>query len=141
MQSIYIIFLTSILVFGCQSKAQETQELWGDTQKYQESQKKWSSYTKEQKEEIKAEGERINLRMVTKDPEAKPGDKNIQEAIRDYYDYLNKNFYSCEVEFLRGLADMWVQDPRFARNYESIREGGSVFLREAINIFCDNWND
>ena len=39
--------------------------------------------------------------------------------------------------FLRGLADMWVQDPRFAINYERIREGGAAVVREAVHRFCD----
>lgn len=117
----------------------ETRELWGDTSQYKESQRKWSSYSKDQKEEIKQEGGRITLRMVTENPGVKPDDPDVQAAVAEYYDYLNKYFYSCEVEFLRGLADMWVQDPRFAVNYERIREGGSVFVQEAVHIFCDRY--
>jgi DNA-binding transcriptional MerR regulator len=115
----------------------EVRERWGDTPQYQESQRKWSSYTPAQKEEIKAEGGRITLRMVTDDSQARPDDPGVQQAVEDYYRYLNKYFYSCEVEFLRGLAEMWVQDPRFAVNYERIRKGGAAFVREAVNIYCD----
>jgi hypothetical protein len=32
---------------------------------------------------------------------------------------------------------MWVQDPRLAKNYDRIREGGAEFVREAVNIYCD----
>ena len=115
----------------------ETRELWGDTSQYKESQRKWSVYSKDQKEEIKREGGRITLRMVTENPGVKPDDPDVQAAVGEYYDYLNKYFYSCNVELLRSLADMWVQDPRFAVNYERIREGGSVFVRAAVHIFCD----
>ena len=117
---------------------EETRERWGHTSQYQESQKKWSSYNKDQKEEIKQEGGRITVRMVTENPDTRPDDPEVQKAVGDYYAYLNKYFYSCEVEFLRGLADMWVQDPRFAVNYEQIREGGATFVREAVHIFCDS---
>ena len=75
--------------------------------------------------------------MVTEDPSASPDDPNVQAAIGEYHAYLNKYFYTCDVEFLRGLADMWVEDIRFASNYEKIREGGAVFVREAVHIFCD----
>ncbi len=115
----------------------EVKERWGNTPQYAESQRKWGSYSKEQKEAIKAEGGEITIRMVSTDPEASPGDPEIQAAIRDYHAYINKYFYTCEVEFLRDLADMWVQDPRFAVNYERIREGGSEFVQKAIHIFCD----
>ena len=116
----------------------ETRALWGDTSQYKESQRKWSSYSKDQKEGIKQEGGRITVRMVTENPAAKPNDPDVQAAVGEYFDYLNKYFYTCEVEFLRGLADMWVQDPRFAVNYERIREGGAGFVREAVQIFCDS---
>ncbi|NQS91291.1 MAG: MerR family transcriptional regulator [Chloroflexi bacterium] len=120
---------------------EETRERWGNTSQYAESQRKWSSYSKDQKEEIKQEGGRITIRMVTEDPGASPDDPEVQEAVGDYYSYLNRYFYTCEVGFLRGLADMWVQDPRFALNYERVREGGAVFVRDAVHIFCDRHQD
>jgi DNA-binding transcriptional MerR regulator len=116
----------------------EVKERWGNTTQYAESQRKWSSYTKDQKDAIKAEGGEITLRMVSSDPDASPDDPEVQAAIGDYHAYINKYFYTCEVEFIRGLADMWVQDPRFAVNYERVREGGAAFVREAAHIFCDN---
>jgi DNA-binding transcriptional MerR regulator len=116
----------------------EVKERWGNTTQYAESQRKWSSYTKDQKDAIKAEGGEVTLRMVSSDRDASPDDPDVQAAIRDYHVYINKYFYTCDVEFMRGLADMWVQDPRFAVNYDRIREGGAAFVREAVHIFCDN---
>ena len=116
---------------------EETRERWGDTPQYVESRKKWASYSKDQKDRIKAEGRRLAERMVGQDPNVAPDDADVQAAIGAYYDYINKYFYTCEVGSLRGLADMWVGDPRFASNYERIREGGAAFVREAVNIFCD----
>ena len=115
---------------------EEARDRWGHTSQYKESQRKWSSYSKDQKEEIKKEGGRITLRMVTENPEVRPDDPEVQKAVGDYYAYLNQYFYTCEVEFIRGLADMWVQDPRFAVNYERIREGGAAFVKEAVHIYC-----
>lgn len=115
---------------------EETKELWGDTPQYAESQRKWASYSDEQKEAIKAEGGRLTIGMVG-GPESSADDPDIQNAVGEYYDYLNKFFYTCEVSYLRGLADMWVGDPRFAINFENVREGGAVFVREAVHIYCD----
>ncbi len=120
---------------------EETKDRWGDTSQYKESQRKWSSYSKDQKEEIKKEGGRITKRMVTENSDARPADPDVQKAVGDYYAYLNQYFYTFEVEFLRGLADMWVQDPRFAVNYERIREGGANFVREAVQIYCDSFQE
>jgi DNA-binding transcriptional MerR regulator len=115
----------------------EVRERWGDSPRYAESQVKWSSYSKEQKEAIKAEGGRLTVRMVSKDPKASPDDADVQAAVGEYHAYLNKYFYTCELSFLRVLADNWVQDPRFAINYEKIREGGAAFARDAVHIYCD----
>jgi DNA-binding transcriptional MerR regulator len=117
----------------------EARERWGHTPQYAESQRKWKSYTQDEKEAIKAEGGEITLRMVGQDPNASPNDPGIQAAIGDYYAYLNKYFYTCEVSFLRNLADMWVADPRFAINYERIREGGAHFVRDAVHLYCDQY--
>ena len=116
---------------------EEVRERWGDTPQYAESQRKWSSYSKEQREVIKAEAGSFAERMVGKDPKTRPDDPDVQAAIGEYYAYINKYFYTCDVSFLRGLADMWVEDPRFAINYERVREGGAAFVREAVHIYCD----
>ena len=116
----------------------ELKERWGSTLRYTESRKKWESFSKEQKETIKAEGVRIAAQMVGTDPNISPGDADVQAAVGEYHMYLNKYFYTCDVSSLRGLADMWVEDARFAVNYERIREGGAKFVREAVYIFCDN---
>jgi DNA-binding transcriptional MerR regulator len=116
---------------------EETRERWGDTPQYAESQKKWAGYSREQKEAIKAEGGRLTTRMVGQDPHAAPDNPEVQAAIGEYYAYLNRYFYACDLDFLRELADGWVADPRFAINYERIREGGAAFVREAVHIYCD----
>jgi len=83
------------------------------------------------------EGGKIAERMVGENPEVSADDPYIQAAVGEYCDYLNKYFYACDVGFLRGLADMWVQDLRFAGNYERIRKEGAAFVREAVHIYCD----
>jgi len=116
---------------------EEIRERWGDSPKFAESQAKWSSYSEEQKEVIKAEGDRLTVRIVSEDPNVSLDDADVQTAVGEYHAYLNQYFYTCELSFLRVLADNWVQDPRFAINYEKIREGGAAFAREAVHIYCD----
>ena len=115
----------------------EVQERWGNTPQYAESRTKWAGYSKSRRDEIKAEGGRLAARMVGQDSTVSPDDPDVQAAIGAYHAYINKYFYTCDVEFLRNLADMWVKDPRFAVNYERIREGGAAFVREAVHVFCD----
>jgi hypothetical protein len=115
----------------------ESKERWGNTFQYTESQRKWAGHSKEQKDAIKAEGDRLTRRMVGNDPRLSPDDPDVQAAIGEYHAYINKYFYTCDVGYLGNLADMWVQDPRFATNYERIREGGAEFVRKAVNIYCE----
>jgi DNA-binding transcriptional MerR regulator len=117
---------------------EEARERWGSTSQYAESQKKWSSYSEEQKAAIKAEGEALTRRMVSENPNAAPDDPDVQAAIGEYQAYINKYFYACDTDRLRDLAEMWVHDPRFASNYEKVREGGAEFVREAVYIYCDS---
>ena len=116
---------------------EEARQRWGNTPQYAESQKKWASYSKKQKQAIKVEGGRLTMHMVGDDPNTSPDDPGVQAAIGEYHAYINRYFYTCDVEFLRNLADMWVEDPRFAINYERVREGGAEFVRQAVHIFCD----
>lgn len=114
----------------------EARQRWGNTPQYAESRQKWATYSKEQKDAIKAEGGRLTIRMVSEDPETLPDDPDVQQAIGDYHAYINQYFYTCDLEFMRNLADMWVEDPRFAINYERVREGGAEFVRQAVHIYC-----
>jgi len=116
---------------------EEAKERWGNTPQYAESQRKWKNFTKAQKEAIKQKGGEITARMVGT-AQSSTSDEDIQQAVADYYTYLTESFYSCDVDFLRNLADMWVADPRFAVNYDRIREGGAEFVRQAVHIYCDN---
>lgn len=115
----------------------EVKERWGKTPHHTESRRNWASFSKEQKGAIKKEGGRIAIRMASTDSNISPDDPDVQAAVGEYYAYLNKYIYTCDVTFLRGLADMWVEDARFAANYEKIRKGGAKFVREAVHIFCD----
>ena len=116
---------------------EEVKQRWGKTPQYAESQRKWGSYTEAQKQALKEKMGEITRRMVGTDPNLSPDDPGVQQAVKDYFEFLNQTFYTCDLEFYRNLSSMWVEDPRFAINYERIREGGAVFVRDAVHIFCD----
>ena len=117
--------------------AEEAQQRWGNTPQYAKSQRKWGSFSKQEKEAIQAKSGDITARMVGTNPNAKPDDPEVQAAVAEYHAFISDNFYRCDVAFMRGLADMWESDPRFAANYEKIREGGAAFVKEAVYIYCD----
>jgi hypothetical protein len=116
---------------------EEARERWGDTPHYAESQKRWASYSAAEREAIKAEGGDILARLVGRGSEASPADLDIQAAAADYYTYINKRFYPCDLAMFRVLSEGWVADPRFTATFDRFREGGATFAREAVQIFCD----
>ena len=48
-----------------------------------------------------------------------------------------RRFYDIDHEFHRGLADMYVGDPRFTKTYEDIEEGLAQYVRDAIHANAD----
>ena len=46
-------------------------------------------------------------------------------------------FYDLDHGFHRGLADMYVADPRFTKTYEDIAPGLAAYVRDAIHANAD----
>lgn len=47
--------------------------------------------------------------------------------------HIGRWFYECTAEFHRGLAEIYVSDPRFRAFCESMRPGLAEHLRDAID--------
>jgi len=114
----------------------EAETRWGDTPQYATSQKRWKSYSKAQQASIKAESGRIIQVMVGSGSESKPDDADVQQAVGDYLAYIDTYFFPCDTNCLRNLADMWADDARFRKTFETAREGGADFAREAVLVYC-----
>jgi hypothetical protein len=50
---------------------------------------------------------------------------------------ISRWFYTCDYAIHRGLADMYVADPRFTANYDKRAAGLAVFVRDAIHANAD----
>lgn len=48
-----------------------------------------------------------------------------------YYDQYSKEYH-------QGLAQMYVDDPRFTAYYDKIAPGCAVFLRDAVRVYCSD---
>jgi len=69
--------------------------------------------------------------------ERSPADAEVQEWIRRHHRQINDRFYTCPPEMYRGLGTMYVEDPRFAANYERVKPGLARFVQAAIAAYCD----
>lgn len=115
----------------------EAKERWGHTDAYKQSQERYGSLSKEEKEAIGRAGEELLGEIVAAmRAGGKPESEAVQVLIARHYDSL-RNFYEPSMEMYRGLAEMYVGDPRFAAFYEKRAEGLAQFMRDSMIAYCD----
>ena len=47
-------------------------------------------------------------------------------------DAISKWFYECSIEMQKGLAEMYISDPRFKKYYEGRVTGLAQYVHDAI---------
>ncbi len=114
---------------------QEARQAWGD-QEVEASYKRWNSYTPQQKDKIMAEGNAIYHDLVT-EMEKGPHSQEVQQVIARWHQHL-RYFYEPSMERLRGLGQLYVDHPDFARNFRRLHPDLPEFMREAIEHYCTN---
>ncbi|RDY72540.1 MerR family transcriptional regulator [Halobacillus trueperi] len=114
----------------------EVEERWGNTDAYKQSKQITSQYTKEDWEKIQREGDKID-RALVKLMDRDPSDPDVQQLIDKKRQHITGHFYECNLQIFRGLADMYVNDPRFTKNIDKWKEGYAEFLKRAMHTYCD----
>jgi DNA-binding transcriptional MerR regulator len=95
----------------------------------------WNSYTKEEKAKIIAEGE-ANMHSMAALMHLPADSREVQAAVAKWHQHM-KYFYDPSIERMRGLGQMYVDDPRFHSLYEKARKGLAIFMKQAIDVYCD----
>lgn len=90
-------------------------------------------------EEINREGDRI-YNAVSNLMHLPPESPEVQVEMQAYYTLLDR-FYNCSPKMFRGLADLYANDSRFAKNIDRHGAGLSKYLREAMYIYADDLAD
>jgi DNA-binding transcriptional MerR regulator len=111
----------------------EVEERWGDTDAYKESSRRTKGYTKEDWQRYKAESAQINADLADLvDAGVPPEDPRAMDAVEQHRLLIDRWFYPCSHEMHVGLGEMYVADPRFAANYETVRPGLAAYVCAAI---------
>ena len=113
--------------------AKEAKEKWGDTSAYKESQRRLASYSKEDIANAQlAMQEATNLVLAAMQAglpadsdAAMAGAEAHRKSISDYW-------YECSFEIHKGLATMYLADPRFTAHYERQQAGLAKYIHDAI---------
>jgi DNA-binding transcriptional MerR regulator len=113
--------------------AGEANERWGDTDVYRESQRRTSGYGKDDWTTIKAEGEAVTRRFAELLAAGVPATADeAGDAVRAHREHITRWFYDCSPQMQRGLAQMYVEDERFTRNYEQVAPGLAQYVNDCV---------
>jgi MerR family transcriptional regulator, thiopeptide resistance regulator len=115
--------------------AKEAKERWGNTDAYKQSQEQVKKMTKVDFARIQKEGDDL-MREIVLNMSKGPESKEVQALIERHYNNL-RTFYEPNLEMYRGLAEMYVADPRFTAYYEKYVKGLVQFMRDAMVYYTD----
>jgi DNA-binding transcriptional MerR regulator len=117
---------------------QEAQERWGETDAWKQSQSRTRRYTKADWAQVKAEMDAVNAAFVAALTSGEPATgEAAMDAAEQHRLHIHERFYDLDHAFHRGLADMYVADPRFTKTYEDIAPGLAAYVRDAIHANAD----
>jgi DNA-binding transcriptional MerR regulator len=68
-----------------------------------------------------------------------PSGRLAQKACDSHRQWLCLFYDGYCKEYHMGLAQMYVDDPRFTEYYDKIAPGCAVFLRDAVKIYCEGF--
>ena len=116
----------------------EAEERWGDTDAWKQSSARTKRYTTADWEEVKAEVDAVNAAFVAALEAGEPATSAAaMDAAEAHRLHIHRRFYDLDHAFHRGLADMYVADPRFTVTYEDQAPGLAQFVRDAIHANAD----
>lgn len=113
----------------------EAGEMWGDTDAWKDFQQRWAGYTDADKQRMMDEGKAIYREIVAAMPTG-PASDETQACMARWHEHL-RYFYEPSTEMLRGLGDLYNDNPQFAANFAEMHPDLASFMREAIRVYCD----
>lgn len=118
-----------------QQYGKEIRKKYGD-EVMDDSNSKMLKLTADQYEKIQKLSSRINESLKIAFEQGDPSSKLAQEVCDMHREWLGYywNHYSKEAHL--GLAQMYLDDPRFKKYYDAIEEGCAEFLFKALQIYC-----
>ncbi len=62
--------------------------------------------------------------------------KEVQAQVKKLKDYITEHFYTCSLEILSSLGEMYISDERMTKNIDKAGgEGTAQFVAEAIQVY------
>jgi MerR family transcriptional regulator, thiopeptide resistance regulator len=118
--------------------AEEAERRWGDTEAWAQSQRRAATYTKQDWIEIQAEATAINREFLAAMTAGAPADDpRATDLAERHRQHISRWFYDCTYDLHRGLAEMYLADERFGKNYDDMASGLARYVHDAILANAD----
>ena len=115
----------------------EVKQRWGETAAYQEHAEKTANYSKDQWQAVTDGLMTVLAKFAECMKEGHAPDSNEAQAlVKELQNYITENYYTCTIEILAGLGQMYVADERFKNNIDKHAPGTAAFVSESIALFC-----
>lgn len=115
----------------------EAEERWGGTDAWQQSKRRTAKYTKADYQRLKDEGDAFGAELVAAFTSGAAPDSDIASALAERHRAQIEQFYDCSYAMHRQLADMYLADARFTKNYEDLAPGLAQWVHDAIHANAD----
>jgi len=124
--------------FNPADHAEEARERWGDTDAYRRSVERTARYDREHWLRIREEAEQITRQLASAMATgAPPASAAAMDLVEQHRLHISRWFYDCDHATHRGLGDLYVSDPRFARHYDRVSPGLAAYIGDAIAANAD----
>jgi DNA-binding transcriptional MerR regulator len=116
----------------------EAEQRWGESDAWKQSAARSKRHTSADWAAIKTEGDAVNAALVAALRSGVPADSDeAMDAAEAHRAHIARWFYDLDHTFHRGLADMYVADPRFTKTYEDQAQGLAQYVYDAIHANAD----
>ena len=113
--------------------AEEAEQRWGSTDEWKQSQRRTAAYTKEDWIEIRDEGAAISQAFLDAMRAGLPATgEQAMAAAEQHRQHICQRFYDCSTDMHRRLAELYVNDQRFAKTYEDMAPGLAQYVHDAM---------
>jgi MerR family transcriptional regulator, thiopeptide resistance regulator len=113
--------------------AEEAGQRWGDTEAWKQSQRRTASYTREDWLEIKAEAAAINQELLAAMTAGAPAtSQRAMDLAERHRQHITRWFYDCDSRLHCGLAELYLADQRFGKNYDDMAPGLAQYFHDAM---------
>ncbi|HEY2443028.1 MAG TPA: MerR family transcriptional regulator [Streptosporangiaceae bacterium] len=113
--------------------AEEAERRWGDSEEWKQSQRRAATYSKQDWIEIQAEATSVNQRFLDAMRSGAPaGSGQAMDLAEEHRQHITRRFYDCDHAMHRGLAEMYLRDERFGKNYDDMAPGLAQYVHDAI---------